>query len=136
MKKFILLILAIFLVSCSAQRQLIRIGCSMRQFKIGYYTPIYNYQVMDILEPNFFLAIGGSSDKPSVIAVSVLDEEGPFYNHQLVEGPYVMIDTFSYETQAHSQMTVPLVVSLKHYQMLKNTEKQLERKDNDREVKD
>lgn len=98
----------------------------MREFKVGWYTPIYNYRVLVIQEPNFFLAIDDCVESPSVIAVSILDEEGPVYSNQPITGPYVMIDTYTYETQAHTQRTIPLVVSLKHYEMIKNTEKKLE----------
>ncbi len=80
---------------------------------------------MDIEEPTFFLAVGEESFGPSVIAVSILPEEGPVYNGKKVRGPYVMIDTYSYKTTGGGVKTVPLVVSLNHYVKMKNIEKTL-----------
>jgi len=124
MKRFLFLIIGLVLISCSAQKQLIRIGHSP-EFKEGWYTVVRNYHIMDIEEPNFFLAVGEESYGPRVIAVSILPEEGPVYNGKKVRGPYVMIDTYSYKTTGGGVNTVPLVVSLKHYEQIKNVEKML-----------
>lgn len=128
MKKFMFLIIGLLLLSgCAAQKRLVRIGHSP-EFRIDWYTPVKNYKVIQILDPNFFLAVDDAVVRPSVMAVSIPDEEGPVYDGQKIEGLYVMIDTYTYETVSGENKTVPLVVSIHHYEDIKYTEKILTKK--------
>ena len=121
LKKCLFVMIALVLVSCSAQKQLIRIGHSPT-FKEGWYTVVRNYNVVYMEEPTFFLAVDEDGAGLKAIAVSILPEEGPVHVGKKISGPYVMIDTYTYKTKAGGVNVVPLVVSLKHYEMLRNTE--------------
>lgn len=125
MKRFLFFIIGLVLISCSTQKQLIRIGHSLT-FKEGWYTVVRNYNVVYMEEPTFFLAVDEGGAGLKAIAVSILPEEGPVHVGKKISGPYVMIDTYTYKTKAGGVNVVPLVVSLKHYEMLRNTEDSLE----------
>ena len=127
-KTILLMVMSILLVSCSAQKHLVRIGHSP-EFRMEWYTPIRNYTVLQIQDPNFFLAVDDASVRPSVIAVSISNELGPVYEGQKLHGIYVMIDTYTYETRSNETKTVPLVMPIKDYENLKYEEKMLKKEE-------
>ena len=125
------MVMSILLAGCSAQKHLVRIGHSP-EFRLEWYTPIRNYTVLQIQDPNFFLAVDDASVRPSVIAVSISNELGPVYEGQKLHGIYVMIDTYTYETRSNETKTVPLVMPIKDYENLKYEEKMLKKEEGKR----
>ena len=109
---------------CAAQRDLIRIGHS-HKFRVGWYTLANGYVVERVYDPNFCFAVNYNTNPPSVIAVSVSDKDGVKYNGQKLKGPYVMIDTYTYEFEG-KRNTIPLVVSINDYQDICHVERELE----------
>lgn len=114
------------MASCSNGRHLARVGHSP-QFRIGRYTPVSRYTVLQVQDKNFCLAIDDAVVQPSVIAITMSDENEPVYEGQKLHGLYVMIDTYTYETKSEEKKTVPLVTPIKDYEEMQYTERMLER---------
>ena len=109
---------------CAAQKDLVRIGHS-QNFKVGWYTLANGYVVERVYDPNFCFAVNYNTNPPSIIAVSISDKEGVKYNGEKLKGPYVMIDTYTYEFD-RKKNTIPLVVSINDYQDIRHVERELE----------
>ena len=120
--------MAITLCSCSTERHLARVGHSPAGFTIGKYTPVRNYTVIQVPERTFCLAKDDASVDPIVIAITMSEEHNkPVYEGQRINGLYVMIDTYTYETKSGVMKTVPLVTPIRDYEDIQYTERMLEK---------
>lgn len=129
MKRILLLLSLIVLVSsCATERHLARVGHSFT-FTQDCYTPIRDYRVVQVIDPNFCIAAKFQKGGPKVIAVSVSDESGPVYKEQVLEGLYVMLDTYTYENRNGEEMTVPLVTSIRDFEEIQHVEKVLAKRE-------
>lgn len=126
MKRFIILLVALILASCSTERHLARVGHSPN-FKIGMYTPVHHYKVLQVHDRNFCLAVDDAIVDPSVIAITMSNDIEPVYEGQKLKGLYVMIDTYTYETKSNDLKTVPLVTPIRDFEEMQYTEKLLEK---------
>lgn len=122
--RFLLLLVALLLVSCGTTQHLARVGHSFT-FRENCYTPIRDYRIIQVLDQNFCLAAQFRKGGPKVIAVSVSDKSGPIAKEQVLEGLYVMLDTYTYETKTGETVTVPLVTSIRDFEDIQYVEKAL-----------
>ena len=89
-------------------------------FKVGQSTWIFQYTVIQQLEPGFCLVESSFSEQIIAVRAQKGFEYYPFYDNQLISGKYVMVDTYTYETVPDHrgrvfEKTIPLVIPLEEY---------------------
>lgn len=116
-KRFLFwMILSILISSCGVSRSdgVVRAD----NFKIGRTTRISNYQVFQTLDSTFGLA--QNSYNGMIIAIKSSSQFTPIYDGEMIFGPVVMTDTYSYDSIIDDNgrtftRTVPVVVPYKEY---------------------
>lgn len=126
MKRAVLFLMLFVMVSCSTGRHLARVGHSP-DFRMGMYSLVNHYTVLQVQDKNFCLAVDDASVRPAVIAITMSDNNEPVYQGQKLRGLYVMIDTYTYETKSNETKTVPLVTPIRDFEEMQYTEKMLEK---------
>ena len=115
---FIVAIIATILCGCGSTASY---SSSPHRFVMGRATFITNYRVFQTISPHFALAIDNRVvTNRLVIAIRTSEESDPFYDGQTIAGSYVMVDTYTYETNPDEYgrtrvPTVPLVVPRNEY---------------------
>ncbi len=128
MKKILFILALILCCSCATERHLARVGHSFT-FSEGCYTPIKEYRIVQVIDKNFCIAAKFQKGGPKAIAVSISDKEGPIAKEQVLEGLYVMIDTYTYKNVNGDTVTVPLVTSIRDFEDMQYTEKILAKRE-------
>lgn len=110
------MILSILITSCGVSSRDNRVRAD--NFKIGKTTRISDYQVFQTLDSTFGLAKNPYNGM--VIAIKSSTQFTPIYDGELIFGPVVMTDTYSYDSIIDDNgrtftRTVPIVVPYKEY---------------------
>ena len=100
MKKFILLIVACMLSSCSV--------AIMRN---AHHTELFtNARIFQVLDSNEALIWDDNFNVAKIITV-----EEVYYEGLKISGRFILVDTYTYETRAHRIKVVPVYVRLSEY---------------------
>lgn len=115
-KLLILALITAVLCGCGSSNR----TTSTNQFSLGKYTYISNYYVLQTLDTHFALAADNRASSLVIVAIRTSDYFNPFYDKKRVDGWFVMVDTYTYETMpdkyGRTQIkTVPLVVPKDDY---------------------
>lgn len=120
MKRKGLLILALFSIILSGCGTTMAVT-NTNDFAVGKTTRISNYRVLQTLNSHFALALD-ESPTPNIMVVAIRTSENhsPFYDGQKIGGLFVMIDTYTYETNPDNNgvtrvKTVPLIIPKDDY---------------------
>lgn len=121
MKVRLLLLALVATILCGCGSTTAYFSSSPNRFVMGKSTYITNYRVLQTINPHFALAIDNRMvTNRLVIAIRTSEQSDPFYDGQTISGSFVMVDTYTYETNPDEYgrtrvPTVPLVVPKDEY---------------------
>lgn len=114
-KLFFLTLITVIICGCGSTINTTRPD----SFSVGKYTYISNYYVFQTVDTHFALV---ADNRPSrlIIAIRTSDYFNSFYDKKRIDGWFVMVDTYTYETvpdkYGRTQIkTIPLVVPKEDY---------------------
>lgn len=116
--KFLLLMVALFLLGgCGPSYY----STSTQRFSIGKTTYVTNYRVIFCYDAHFAIAMDNRIVvAPTAIAIKSSENFDPFYDGQIINGQFIMIDTYTYDARRDEDgnrnvKTLPLVVPKADY---------------------